>query len=729
MKEAIERIDSARALRWSRARDATGPASWRRASRRSRPSSRSRRATSPSRASRGRRAGCAPRWTRLPARLRRASPRRADAVAVATLLRRARSRASRASRTRPTSILGINQDAMVRKSERARRAGQRHGDHRWCGRRARGAGLGSSLSSCSLTAPARCGRSRCSARRSRRIGEGDLAARARVRGSDEIAAAGRASSTPWPTASQQYRQSSLGELLQAQQASQAAIDSLPDPVLVFDVERRDPERQPRRARRCSGAAPSGAGDRSAALDPALRDAHRARPRRTCSPARAPYVPRGLRGGRARRAAGRRPLPPAAGHPALRRGGRRRRASTVVLQDVTRLLRFDELKNDLVATVAHEFRTPLTSLRMAIHLCLEEAAGPLTDKQADLLYAAREDCERLQGIVDDLLDLVAHPGRADRARRAHRSTPRALVDEARRGAARRRGDAGHRARRPRSPRRSPRSPPTPSGSTLVLANLLANAIRHTPAGRTRRRARAPSGRRQRALRGAATRARASRPSTSERIFERFFRVPGPRRGGRRARPLHRPRDRARPTAARSASRARPGKGSTLLVHAPGRGRRASAVSREARSAAPRSFLRLRHSVEASMPRIRAASSRVGVRASTRRMCSRSISSSVKSPPSARHAGRVRRDALREAPPARAPAPARGSRPAPWRCAARGRCPARRRRAAAAPRRGRELRRAARRRLRAKKRGSAAPGGRMSSRRSRSGGTVTSTTLSR
>ena len=79
-------------------------------------------------------------------------------------------------------------------------------------------------------------------------------------------------------------------------------------------------------------------------------------------------------------------------------------ATVILQDVTRLRRFDELRNDLVATVAHEFRTPLTSLRMAIHLCAEEAAGPLTEKQADLLGAAREDCERLQRIVDDLLDL-------------------------------------------------------------------------------------------------------------------------------------------------------------------------------------------------------------------------------------------------------------------------------------------------------------------------------------
>ena len=59
---------------------------------------------------------------------------------------------------------------------------------------------------------------------------------------------------------------------------------------------------------------------------------------------------------------------------------------------------------IVATVAHEFRTPLTSLRMAVHLCTEQVAGPLTDKQAELLHAAREDCDRLQGMVDDFLDL-------------------------------------------------------------------------------------------------------------------------------------------------------------------------------------------------------------------------------------------------------------------------------------------------------------------------------------
>jgi NtrC-family two-component system sensor histidine kinase KinB len=88
-------------------------------------------------------------------------------------------------------------------------------------------------------------------------------------------------------------------------------------------------------------------------------------------------------------------------------------ATVILQDVTRLRRLEELKDDVVATVAHEFRTPLTSLRMAVHLCTEQVVGPLTEKQAELLATAREDCDRLQTMVDDLLDLSRiESGRAE-----------------------------------------------------------------------------------------------------------------------------------------------------------------------------------------------------------------------------------------------------------------------------------------------------------------------------
>ncbi|MDO9263312.1 MAG: HAMP domain-containing sensor histidine kinase, partial [Desulfosalsimonadaceae bacterium] len=64
----------------------------------------------------------------------------------------------------------------------------------------------------------------------------------------------------------------------------------------------------------------------------------------------------------------------------------------------------ELKRGVVSTVSHQLKTPLTSLRMSVHLLLEERVGPLNEKQTELLIAARDDSERLADMIDDLLDL-------------------------------------------------------------------------------------------------------------------------------------------------------------------------------------------------------------------------------------------------------------------------------------------------------------------------------------
>jgi NtrC-family two-component system sensor histidine kinase KinB len=80
-------------------------------------------------------------------------------------------------------------------------------------------------------------------------------------------------------------------------------------------------------------------------------------------------------------------------------------AAVVLQDVTRFRLIDDVKSNLVSTVSHELKTPLTSVRMGLHLLLEERIGPLTPKQTELLIAARDDSERLLRMINDLLDLA------------------------------------------------------------------------------------------------------------------------------------------------------------------------------------------------------------------------------------------------------------------------------------------------------------------------------------
>ncbi len=77
---------------------------------------------------------------------------------------------------------------------------------------------------------------------------------------------------------------------------------------------------------------------------------------------------------------------------------------LIMKDVTEQRRVDEMKRGLISTVSHELKTPLTSIRMAIHLLLEEKVGVLTEKQTELLLAAREDSDRLQQILHNLLDI-------------------------------------------------------------------------------------------------------------------------------------------------------------------------------------------------------------------------------------------------------------------------------------------------------------------------------------
>jgi len=78
--------------------------------------------------------------------------------------------------------------------------------------------------------------------------------------------------------------------------------------------------------------------------------------------------------------------------------------TLMLTDVTRLRRLDEVKTGMISTVSHELKTPLTSIRLAIHVLLNEKLGPLSPRQMELLITAREDSDRLYRVIEDLLDI-------------------------------------------------------------------------------------------------------------------------------------------------------------------------------------------------------------------------------------------------------------------------------------------------------------------------------------
>ncbi len=78
---------------------------------------------------------------------------------------------------------------------------------------------------------------------------------------------------------------------------------------------------------------------------------------------------------------------------------------VVLRDVSAQKMLTQRKDEFVGIISHELRTPLTSIAGAVDLVLNGLAGDVSEKQRRFLSMARESTERLNALVDDLLDLA------------------------------------------------------------------------------------------------------------------------------------------------------------------------------------------------------------------------------------------------------------------------------------------------------------------------------------
>jgi two-component system, NtrC family, sensor histidine kinase KinB len=318
-----------------------------------------------------------------------------------------------------------------------------------------------------------------------------------------------------------YRQSQSAQLLRAQRTSQATVDSFPDPVLVIDTEGYVEMANPA-ARRLLGVVPRQK-DQTAPLPWQAPESLR-QPLADALRGQGDYLPDGfdhavLLGPTGRESA----LLPRILTIRDPYGGTL--GAAVLLQDVTRFRLLDEVKSNLVATASHELKTPLTSVRLVVHLLLEEAVGSLTPKQTELLLDARENSERLLEVVDNLLDLARleeGPRRLDLTPQSAESLLRAAAEAA----------------RPRAESKgvevaldvSAGLPPVAADAYRLghaLGNLLDNAIEHTERG----------GRIALAAHAEGNSVAMSITDTGAGIsaehlphlFEKFFRVPGETQG--------------------------------------------------------------------------------------------------------------------------------------------------------------------------------------------------------
>jgi NtrC-family two-component system sensor histidine kinase KinB len=292
-------------------------------------------------------------------------------------------------------LLRLNQEAMRRKADAASQIARR-----WLfvtlalaiGLMAAGIAIEISLSNAIL------GPVRQLTAATTRVAAGYLDATVPVRSVDEIGTLA-AGFNRMAERIRELRHSDMGKLLVAQQTTEAAIDSLFDPVIVADaaglVTRINPA-----AERLFGAKADMLGR---SIDAVTRDPRIAQSvadvLRSQVPAAsedaAAVLPWAVDG--ARRAFRIRSTP-------MTDADGRLVGVVTLLEDVTHLSEVSRLKSEFIAAASHELRTPLTSVQMGIHLLLEGTAGTLDERQQEILQVCREDTARLDRLMRELLDL-------------------------------------------------------------------------------------------------------------------------------------------------------------------------------------------------------------------------------------------------------------------------------------------------------------------------------------
>jgi two-component system, NtrC family, sensor histidine kinase KinB len=299
-------------------------------------------------------------------------------------------------RARADDLLRLNQEAMRRKADDASRIARR-----WffitlalaLALMAAGIAIEIGLSNAIL------GPVRQLTEATTRMAGGDLDAAVPVRSGDEIGTLA-VGFNRMAERIRELRRSDLGKLLVAQQTTEAAIDSLYDPVLVTDSD-RCLTRVNAAAERLFGTRDNVIGRR---IDEVTKDSRIAQAvsdvlssgSTVASESPSAVVPWAVGG--TRRAFRVRSTP-------MRDADARLVGAVTLLEDITHLAEISRLKSEFIADASHELRTPLTSVQMGIHLLLEEATGTLTERQKDILQVCRDDTARLDRLMRELLDLA------------------------------------------------------------------------------------------------------------------------------------------------------------------------------------------------------------------------------------------------------------------------------------------------------------------------------------
>lgn len=194
---------------------------------------------------------------------------------------------------------------------------------------------------------------------------------------------------------------------------------------------------------------------------------------------------------------------------------------IVLENITSFKELDQAKTNFIATVSHELKTPISSIKLSLKLLDDARVGQLNDEQKQLIAHVRDDADRLLSITGELVNM-AQVESGQIQLKIENVAPTAIVQYAT-NALQVSASQKHIVFRIDAPASLPLVKADPDKVSWVLVNFLSNAVRHSPEDNPIEVAVRPVGKLvEFSVRdyGAGI-----RPEHRDRIFDRYFRAPG------------------------------------------------------------------------------------------------------------------------------------------------------------------------------------------------------------
>lgn len=198
---------------------------------------------------------------------------------------------------------------------------------------------------------------------------------------------------------------------------------------------------------------------------------------------------------------------------------------IVLKNITPFKELDVAKTNFIATISHELKTPLASSDFSLKLLEDERVGTLTAEQKELVQSLKDDNKRLLRILSELLDMSqVESGKIQLTLQA--IPPSELVNKALESVQNVAKEKNITIRK-EIPENLPAIKADADKTTWVLNNFLTNAIRYSPDNAEIIVSVQQQGNNVQFT--VQDFGKGIDPQYKDKIFDRYFRVPGTKEG--------------------------------------------------------------------------------------------------------------------------------------------------------------------------------------------------------